>query len=177
MGQVSCRVEPDPFAQVKDLITDSIDRWHSQASSETNHMLCRDDELRRKLVATDSSKLEAAALASERLHSWTNTCFLDGVDVLDSWHIDEVKPDWMNSGITHADKAVTCSRASSAWQVAVAQQLASSSARRSRRARREERREGEQTKEYISRKRKSRQKWLRISGQQQELHHDQCGQQ
>ena len=32
-------------------------------------------------------------------------------------------------------------------------------------------------KEYISRYRKSRQKWLRISGQQQELHHDQCGQQ
>ena len=30
---------------------------------------------------------------------------------------------------------------------------------------------------YISRYRKSRQKWLRISGQQQEHHHDQCGQQ
>ena len=32
-------------------------------------------------------------------------------------------------------------------------------------------------KEYISRYRKSRQKWLRILTQQQELHHDRCGQQ
>ena len=32
-------------------------------------------------------------------------------------------------------------------------------------------------KEYISRYRKSRKKWLRISRQQQELHHDQCEQQ
>ena len=77
----------DPFAKVKELITDLItdltDRLQSEASSEANHKSYPDDELvnasEKKAdlehqVATDSSKLEAAVSTSVLVPACCHSC-------------------------------------------------------------------------------------------------------
>ena len=48
--KASAAAGEDPFARVKDLITDFTNRLQTQASSEANHVSYRDDELNHACV-------------------------------------------------------------------------------------------------------------------------------